>query len=73
MGLEKRVQDIVKAAAADRKREVNFEGGQFNNLNWTEFLQPVYTTFMSMIRGGKTGCCLEWAKRENLWPENGIG
>ncbi len=41
---EKGVQDIVKAAAADRKREVNFEG-QFNNLNWTEFLQPVYTTF----------------------------
>lgn len=41
---EKGVEDIVRAAAADHRREVNFEG-QFNNLNWTEFLQPVYTTF----------------------------
>ena len=41
---EKGVEDIVRAAAADHRREVNFEG-QFNNLNWTEFLQPIYTTF----------------------------
>ena len=41
---EKGVEDIVRAAAADHRREVNFEG-QFINLNWTEFLQPIYTTF----------------------------